>query len=398
MEEQLYTCQTCGCYFYTSDALDLGKGDVRDIFCYKESFDEYAEDLKKEKGREFRRLVIHLILIVIGIIFLSLSSLFEPNSLPFGICLSLGEFPFLIGLVWMIINIRNTIKNKGELLIVGQPVYEYEKRTKTTYLDGHEEEEVEYSSDYSMEQYGKIGHNIGVIIRHIFTVGLFGWVEYIGYCSKYRKVLDNYFRMEKIVSSLKSNAFTYSAVKLCDPKYINKNVSLSLFNESETQIIEKSFKIIKHLNVDSTLYVIVELNNEKQVIKVLPHRKALLLEDEDTINMILSYEGYEPVTNNNSGEQSTEYDAIAMLLDENNSDNIYFENERGEAVEFEQIAVIPLGKDLYAILRPTLEIEGVSPDEAFVFQIIFNQGVKLIEDEDIIDKVFDAYDKLLEQE
>ena len=42
--------------------------------------------------------------------------------------------------------------------------------------------------------------------------------------------------------------------------------------------------------------------------------------------------------------------AIDALFDENNTDNIVLYNEKEEPVEFEQIAIIPIEENVYAIL------------------------------------------------
>ena len=93
--------------------------------------------------------------------------------------------------------------------------------------------------------------------------------------------------------------------------------------------------------------------------------------------------------------------AIDALFDENNSENIVLYNEKEEPIEFEQIAVIPINENVYAILKPAKPIEGVADDEAFAFEIVDVDGeesLNLVEDEKIIDSVFEQYDKLLAEE
>ena len=53
---------------------------------------------------------------------------------------------------------------------------------------------------------------------------------------------------------------------------------------------------------------------------------------------------------------------IDALFDENNTDNIVLYNEREEEVEFEQVAIIPIIENLYAILKPVQKIDGVADD------------------------------------
>ena len=77
---------------------------------------------------------------------------------------------------------------------------------------------------------------------------------------------------------------------------------------------------------------------------------------------------------------------IEKLLDENNDENLFLYDENDNAVEFEQVAVIPYCEKVYAILSPVQKIEGVADDEAFVFVI-----------EEIIDAIFVEYYKLLDE-
>jgi uncharacterized protein YrzB (UPF0473 family) len=92
---------------------------------------------------------------------------------------------------------------------------------------------------------------------------------------------------------------------------------------------------------------------------------------------------------------------IDALFDEENNDAIVLFNERGEEIAFEQIALIPLNERVYAILKPVMPLEGLGENEALVFSIEENEETNeeclvLVIDEEIIDKVFDVYDKLVE--
>ena len=99
---------------------------------------------------------------------------------------------------------------------------------------------------------------------------------------------------------------------------------------------------------------------------------------------------------------------IDCLFDEDNTDPISLFNEKGEEVQFEQIALIPLEEDIYAILKPMKEIEGVGEDEALVFEIKeteedaetgeHSEFLELVGDIDIIDRVFEVYNKLMDEE
>lgn len=99
---------------------------------------------------------------------------------------------------------------------------------------------------------------------------------------------------------------------------------------------------------------------------------------------------------------------IDCLFDEDNTDPISLFNEKGEEVQFEQIALIPLEEKIYAILKPMKEIEGVGEDEALAFEIVeteedaetgeHSEYLELVGDIDVIDKVFEVYNKLMDEE
>ena len=91
---------------------------------------------------------------------------------------------------------------------------------------------------------------------------------------------------------------------------------------------------------------------------------------------------------------------IEKILDENNEDPIILYDEENREIEFDQVAVIPLNEKIYVILKPITEIEGVADDEALVFvieEIEDEDTLVLVDDEQIIDLVFDEYYKLLDE-
>ena len=92
---------------------------------------------------------------------------------------------------------------------------------------------------------------------------------------------------------------------------------------------------------------------------------------------------------------------IDMLLDENNTENIKLYNEENEEIEFEQIALVPIENKTYAILRPLLENEDIAEDEALVFvidEIDDEDCLVIVEDDAMVDKVFEEYYKMLKEE
>ena len=98
---------------------------------------------------------------------------------------------------------------------------------------------------------------------------------------------------------------------------------------------------------------------------------------------------------------------IAMLLDENNDQNVVMVNDEDEEVEFQQLGIIPFNDELYAILRP-VAMKGVDDGGAIVFHICLDMeadteeeamanGYLEIESDDVIaDAVFDEFLALLD--
>lgn len=77
-------------------------------------------------------------------------------------------------------------------------------------------------------------------------------------------------------------------------------------------------------------------------------------------------------------------------------------NANNEEVDFIEIAGIALGSNYYLILQPVELLPGMSDDEALVFRVTRNSdGTDSFEielDDDIIDAVFDEYNRLLDEE
>lgn len=89
---------------------------------------------------------------------------------------------------------------------------------------------------------------------------------------------------------------------------------------------------------------------------------------------------------------------VDRLFDEENDDKIYIKDNDGREIEFEQVAVVDYKENYYAVLYPTSAIEGVSEDEAVVFLIDEeNDQLVYVEDDSIIDGVYDEYCKMLEE-
>lgn len=96
-----------------------------------------------------------------------------------------------------------------------------------------------------------------------------------------------------------------------------------------------------------------------------------------------------------------EQTSIEKILDENNQENVILYDDKNNPVEFSQVAVIPLNEKIYVILKPVNQIPDLHEDEALVFgieEIEDEDCLVLIDDEEIIIKVFDVYYDLLREE
>lgn len=92
---------------------------------------------------------------------------------------------------------------------------------------------------------------------------------------------------------------------------------------------------------------------------------------------------------------------IDKLFDEENTENLVLYDEKNRKTEFEQVAIVPEGDDVYAILKPVGEFAGVEEDEALVFKIqeIDEENcLVIVEDEEVVNKVFDVYYDLLRKD
>lgn len=98
-------------------------------------------------------------------------------------------------------------------------------------------------------------------------------------------------------------------------------------------------------------------------------------------------------------EEKNNENILDILLDEENDSPITLYDEKDKAIQFEQVAIIPLDEKLYVILKPLDEMEGVAEDEAIVFMVDEKAEKEsqliVITDEQITTKVFDEYYKLL---
>lgn len=94
-------------------------------------------------------------------------------------------------------------------------------------------------------------------------------------------------------------------------------------------------------------------------------------------------------------------DILDVLLDENNREPVTLADERGRAITFKQVAVIPYNEKIYCILKPLENIDGVADDDAIVFRVDENDdGDNIIcveRSESIALTIFEQYYDLVEE-
>ena len=97
-----------------------------------------------------------------------------------------------------------------------------------------------------------------------------------------------------------------------------------------------------------------------------------------------------------------ERDVLEMLLDEECDEPIKMYDAEGECIEFEQVAIIPIEDDIYAIMHPLdPECLGMSYSDALVFKVEYDENgssyLVVETDDDIAEQVFEAYYQLLDE-
>ena len=97
-----------------------------------------------------------------------------------------------------------------------------------------------------------------------------------------------------------------------------------------------------------------------------------------------------------------EVNPIDAILDAKNNDPVtLYSAESDEPIEFEQVALIPLDEKVYVILKPLDDLEDVDEDQGVAFEIIEDDEeffLNLIEDASLIQKIFDEYLRLSDEQ
>ena len=99
-------------------------------------------------------------------------------------------------------------------------------------------------------------------------------------------------------------------------------------------------------------------------------------------------------------EEMGQFDILDVILDESNVDPITLQDDKGNRISFEQVAVVPYKEKIYAILKPIDKIEGIAEDEAIVFvadESVSPTVLRVEQNQEIAVKIFDEYYNLVDE-
>ncbi len=109
--------------------------------------------------------------------------------------------------------------------------------------------------------------------------------------------------------------------------------------------------------------------------------------------------GNDTITNKSVNDMSV----ITHILDAECTDNVVLYDAKGNAMEFEQVALVPIGEKIGVLMHPLLDEQGRSvPDNELVVFVIQEVNDQVILQEctckEEIDVAFEAFAQLIEQE
>lgn len=88
-----------------------------------------------------------------------------------------------------------------------------------------------------------------------------------------------------------------------------------------------------------------------------------------------------------------------QIMDPDNADPIVVFTEEGEELRLEQVAVIPLGNEVFLLAQP-LNVPEIADDEALVYLVdrtAEGTSLVIVEDDMIVDTVFEEYYRMLRE-
>ena len=89
------------------------------------------------------------------------------------------------------------------------------------------------------------------------------------------------------------------------------------------------------------------------------------------------------------------------FANEEGDDIVTLTNAAGEEIDFIEIAGIAHNGEFYAMLQPVELLPGMDEDEALVFHVVRDENGEdkfdIVLDDDIIDAVFEEYNRLLDK-
>ena len=96
-------------------------------------------------------------------------------------------------------------------------------------------------------------------------------------------------------------------------------------------------------------------------------------------------------------------DFVVDLLPDDSGEIITLLDEEDNEVPFYQIACIEHNDDFYAMLQPATEVEGIEEDEVIIVKMLEAKSededlFEPVTDENLLDKLYEAYIKAVEEE
>jgi len=88
-------------------------------------------------------------------------------------------------------------------------------------------------------------------------------------------------------------------------------------------------------------------------------------------------------------EETADLSLLSRLMDQENEDNIFLFDEKGNEIELQQVATIMHEDKIYAIMHPLTAAE----DEAVVFLIdpVDEESICIVDDDKLAEKILEIY-------
>lgn len=149
---------------------------------------------------------------------------------------------------------------------------------------------------------------------------------------------------------------------------ISRICMLSKYNNHESTFLT----VARFVNADSEVYLGFSLDKETEIadaifaVRISDSEDIKILDEKDTKAYFERYKKF--------CESKKEIYLISENLSENvlnpdNTDVLTCYSYLGAVIHFEQIAVIPYNNEVYCVLKPVEEMQGITDNEVIVFRV-----------------------------